>query len=75
MSKAKVVLSEKYLLTALDRVAKNALGYAVLYINISKLKPKNRHPEFVKIIAMLLRVLSEPPKGRCIFFQMAILPF
>lgn len=53
MSKAKVVLSEKYLLTALDRVAKNALGYAVLYINISKLKPKNRHPEFVKIIAML----------------------
>ena len=40
MSKAKVVLSEKYLLTALDRVAKNALGYAVLYINISKIKTK-----------------------------------
>lgn len=63
MSKAKVVLSEKYLLTALDRVAKNALGYAVLYINISKLKPKNRHPEFVKIIAMLFESIIRAAKG------------
>ncbi|MDO5385889.1 MAG: hypothetical protein Q4F75_01295 [Pseudomonadota bacterium] len=63
MSKAKVVLSEKYLLTALDRVAKNALGYAVLYINISKLKPKNRHPEFVKIIAMLFESIIGAAKG------------
>lgn len=63
MSKAKVVLSEKYLLTALNRVAKNALGYAVLYINISKLKPKNRHPEFVKIIAMLFESIIGAAKG------------
>lgn len=63
MSKAKVVLSEKYLLTALGRVAKNALGYAVLYINISKLKPKNRHPEFVKIIAMLFESIIGAAKG------------
>ena len=63
MSKAKVVLSEKCLLTALDRVAKNALGYAVLYINISKLKPKNRHPEFVKIIAMLFESIIGAAKG------------
>lgn len=63
MSKAKVVLSEKYLLAALDRVAKNALGYAVLYINISKLKPKNRHPEFVKIIAMLFESIIGAAKG------------
>ena len=63
MSKAKVVLSEKYLLTALDRVAKNALGYAVLYINITKLKPKNRHPEFLKIIAMLFESIIGAAKG------------
>ncbi len=63
MPKAKVVLSEKYLLQALDRVAKNALGYSVLYINISKLKPKNRQPEFVKIIALLFESIIGIAKG------------
>ncbi len=50
---AKNVIYEKYLLDALDRVARNPTGYSVLYINISKLRPKNRHPEFVKIFAKL----------------------
>ena len=44
---------EKYLLDALDRVARNSVDYSVLYVNISKLKPKNRHPEFVKIFARM----------------------
>ena len=44
---------EKYLLDALDRVARNPVDYSVLYVNISKLKPKNRHPEFVKIFARM----------------------
>lgn len=45
--------TEKYLLETLDRIAKNRSEYKVLYVNVSKLKPKNRHPKFVKIITRL----------------------
>ena len=45
--------TEKYLLETLERVAKNRSEYKILYVNISKLKPKNRHPKFVKIITRL----------------------
>lgn len=45
--------SEKYLLEALDRIAKNSSKYSALYVSISKLQPRNRHPAFVKILAKL----------------------
>lgn len=45
--------TEKYLLETLERITKNRNEYKVLYVNISKLKPKNRHPKFVKIITRL----------------------
>ena len=45
--------SERYFLETLERITKNRSEYKVLYINISKLKPKNRHPKFVKIITRL----------------------
>lgn len=45
--------TEKYLLETLERIARNRSEYKILYVNISKLKPKNRHPKFVKIIARL----------------------
>lgn len=45
--------TEKYLLETLDRIKKNKSEYKVLYVNVSKLKPKNRHPKFVKIITRL----------------------
>ena len=45
--------AEKYLLDTLDRISKNSYGYAVLYVSISKLKTKHRHPEFVKILGKL----------------------
>ncbi len=45
--------TEKYLLEMLERISRNRSGYRVLYVNVSKLKPKNRHPRFVKIIAKL----------------------
>ncbi len=45
--------TERYLLETLERVARNKSEYKVLYVNISKLKPKNRHPKFVKIITRL----------------------
>lgn len=63
MAKAVSTISEKYLLDALDRVARNPNGYSVLYINISKLKPKNRHPEFVKIFAKLFDSVVGDAKG------------
>lgn len=45
--------TEKYFLETLERISRNKSAYRVLYINVSKLKPKNRHPRFVKIIARL----------------------
>ena len=53
MSRQQNSKAEKYLLDALDRISKNSYGYAVLYVSISKLKPKHRHPEFVKILGRL----------------------
>ncbi len=57
------VIHETYLLSALDRVARNPSGYSVLYINISKLRPKNRHPEFVKIFAKLFDSIAGNANG------------
>ncbi len=62
-AKQKSILSEKILLDALDRVARNPMGYTVLYVNISRLKPKNRHPQFVKIIARLFDSVVGTTKG------------
>ena len=45
--------TEKYLLETLERIMKTKSDYKVLYVNVSKLKPKNRHPKFVKIITRL----------------------
>ena len=53
MAKAGKFGAEKALLDALDRIARSQSSYSVLYVNVSKLKPKNRHPAFVKIIAKL----------------------
>ncbi len=44
---------EKYLIETLERIMKTRSEYMVLYVNISKLKLKNRHPKFVKIITRL----------------------
>lgn len=63
MMLASNIMAEKYLLDSLDRIAKNSLGYSVLYVNISKLKPKNRHPEFVKIFAKLFDSVVGSARG------------
>ena len=55
---------EKYLLDALDRVARNPLDYSILYVNISKLRPKNRHPEFVKIFARMFDSIVGVVRGQ-----------
>lgn len=64
MAKAQSKISEKYLLETLDRIAKNSAGYSVLYVSISKLKPKNRHPEFVKIFAKLFDSVVGSARGQ-----------
>lgn len=63
MAKVQSKMSEKYLLDTLDRIAKNSAGYSVLYVSISKLKPKNRHPEFVKIFAKLFDSVVGSARG------------
>ena len=55
--------AEKYLLETLERIAKKRTEYKVLYVNISKLKPKNRHPKFVKIITRLFDDLVSIANG------------
>ena len=55
--------TEKYFLETLDRIARNKSDYRVLYVNVSKLKPKNRHPKFVKIIARLFDDLVAVANG------------
>ncbi len=63
MAKAQTKASERYLLETLDRIAKNSFGYSVLYVNISKLKPKNRHPEFIKIFARMFDSIVGSARG------------
>lgn len=55
--------AEKNLLEALDRVAKSQTRYSALYVSLSKLKPKNRHPSFIKIIAKLFDDLLGVAEG------------
>ena len=62
-------MGETYLLDALNRIGRNPIGYSVLYVNISKLKPKNRHPEFVKIFAKLFDSIVGNAQGS--FFVMS----
>ena len=69
MNKQQSNKAEKYLLDALDRISKNSYGYAVLYVSISKLKPKHRHPEFVKILGRLFDSVVGNARGY--FFVMS----
>ncbi len=55
--------TEKYLLETLDRIARNKSDYRALYVNVSKLKPKNRHPRFVKVITRLFDELVVVANG------------
>lgn len=55
--------AEKYLLETLDRVSRSRTPYSALYVNISGLKPKNRHPSFVKVIARLFDDLVGAASG------------
>ena len=57
-------VEERNLLEVLNRIARNRTEYSLLYVSVSKLKPKNRHPSFVKIIARLFDNLVGSANGR-----------
>lgn len=63
MARAGKFAAEKYLLDSLNRIARHQSAYSVLYVNVSKLKPKNRHPSFVKVIAKLFDDLVGAANG------------
>ena len=63
MAKTDRFATEKNLLEALGRVERSQSSYSALYVNVSKLKPKNRHPSFVKIIAKLFDDLVGAVEG------------
>ena len=63
MVKSGKFAAEKYLLDSLNRIARHQSSYSVLYVNVSKLKPKNRHPSFVKVIAKLFDDLVGAANG------------
>ncbi len=63
MSQANRFVAEKNLLDTLDRIARSHSAYSALYVSLSKLKPKNRHPSFIKIIAKLFDDLVGAAEG------------
>lgn len=63
MAQANRFTAERNLLDTLDRIARNQAAYSVLYVSLSKLKPKNRHPAFIKIIAKLFDDLVGAAEG------------
>ena len=60
--------SEKYFVETMMRVLRNKAGYKVLYINISKLKPKNRHPRFVRVVSRMFDNLVAIADGTMFVF-------
>lgn len=52
-SQKKSVMTERLLLDALERVINYSADFTVLYVNISKLRPQNKKPKFIKIFFRL----------------------
>lgn len=64
MAKAECFAEEKKLLEFLRRIERNQSAYSALYVYVSKLKPKNRHPLFIKVIARLFDGLVGAAEGQ-----------
>ena len=61
--------SEKFFIETMTRILRTKADYQVLYVNISKLKPKNRHPRFVRIVAKMLDNLVAVTSGSLFVFS------
>ncbi|MBE6444693.1 MAG: hypothetical protein E7019_01345 [Alphaproteobacteria bacterium] len=64
MAKTEGFAEEKKILEFLRRIERNQSAYSALYVYVSKLKPKNRHPLFVKVIARLFDGLVGAAEGQ-----------
>ncbi len=60
--------SEKFFVETMVRILRNRSEYKVLYINISKLKPKNRHPRFIRVVARMFDNLVVIAEGTMFVF-------
>ena len=61
--------SEKFFLETMTRIQRNKVEYKVLYINISKLKPKNRHSKFVRVVARMFDNMVAIAEGTMFVFN------
>lgn len=61
--------SERFFVETMTRILRNRSEYKVLYINISKLKPKNRHPRFVRIVARMFDNMVAVADGTMFVFN------
>ncbi|MDD4556391.1 MAG: hypothetical protein PHE89_03575 [Alphaproteobacteria bacterium] len=54
MFKKQTFMAEKYLMDTLDRISRNRAvmeDLSAIYVAVSRLKPRNRHPSFVNVLA------------------------
>lgn len=61
--------SEKFFIETMSRILRNKSEYKVLYISISKLKPKNRHSKFVRIVARMFDNMVAVADGTMFVFN------
>lgn len=69
MAKAESFAEERNLLEFLRRIERNQSAYSALYVYVSKLKPKNRHPLFVHVIARLFDGLVGAAEGQLFILE------
>jgi len=63
MAKVEQFAAERKLLETLERIGRSRTNYSLLYVSVSKLKPKHRHASFVKIISRLFDDLVGAANG------------
>lgn len=61
--------SEKFFVETMTRILRNRAEYKILYVNISKLKPKNRHPRFVRVVARMFDNMVAVADGTMFVFN------
>lgn len=72
MIKKQKYMAEKYLMDTLDRMARNPTSqadYSVIYVKVSGLKPKNRHPSFIEVLTRFFDIITSTAKTS--FFRLS----
>ena len=61
--------SEKFFVETMARILRSRAEYKVLYVNISRLKPKNSHPRFVRVVSRMFDNLVAQADGTMFVFE------